>query len=769
MSPQAIVLGRNVDPTAPAATGERLVLRDYGGEVALKTTFDSPFGGTLRIRNTSELIPASYSVSTKDGFLLESIQTLPDGLVRRFGVPAGRQELALASASGVCIAEMKWEPAVRTVISDFVREAWGETGLEFAVGDQTLVVTSSGASIPALNIQMRAATPAHLSTTLQGSGELTFTWAMRRRPELSAIPEVETKFARFFTDGGATPSARVFSHEEYVVKMAFPSGTHPIYWEMTSSDHIMELKNLKWTPLAVPTVPQDGLLSLAQREGGQVWWTVAPDVARPVQLSAWDTTAEGRKPMTLQVQGPGIFVSEGRLKMSHTSAHYRYQQGMPELVIQNDRGSTLRLQPSDTLLPICIPLGAGLNTLTISVSGTYGRLLPDLQDAEGNSVGRLEPVTLTMTGGQVLPEVAPERMESPGISWDPTETIEAKGTMLTTTSGPQTLWNLTQKADAQLLATVTGPGILHWHTGDSGLEIKAFNGPARPMAVALIETYLGLRGFTHQLMVPPGRHDVLWRFNSNGPINTSIALRVHWQSDPAPALLLAAGLPTDRMYHFQSDGGWLPIPHSSAVGHSSRLITRYPGPATITLPTPKPNIAQRIMGSNVLPFTDANPTVEFSLRFANTLNFWVGGGEWGNLIEPYPHIKVSQIGQTSALVDETFEQWATRMELHRTAATAAADPDGDGLANLVECALGLHPRLANARINEILPPTPAQPMPTVLYPWPAVIPAAITRQLEVSTDLRTWVPIMAPVTEETVTVTLIAPTRFTRVRVSLVP
>ena len=102
------------------------------------------------------------------------------------------------------------------------------------------------------------------------------------------------------------------------------------------------------------------------------------------------------------------------------------------------------------------------------------------------------------------------------------------------------------------------------------------------------------------------------------------------------------------------------------------------------------------------------------------------------MLWPCDRAYLGRLPEASSPYDgELYEAWAARMGVP---ADPLADPDNDGVSNLMECALGTDPAYREGQGWDILPGSP----PVMRVLWPCFVPPNLWRDVEGSNDLEQW-------------------------------
>jgi hypothetical protein len=739
---QDSLMARTWDEAVPAPSGDRLFLfagnapalwtRPATGGI-LRVVTQQPFAGGGSLQVLLEPVAAEPFLP-----VMRIVSVEGDSIMHQFAIPPGDQRIGLEASSDVMVKSISWTPSAGNVVAEFAREGLGGEGMDFTIdGVEGVVVRNVGFGNPGRRVLtlLPVFPGATLSSTVQGPGILTFDWQY----EKSERKEADGGMFRVGND-----SFPKLGYGWSRVRMALPPGPAQLRWS-SSGIRSLNLDNFVWEPAAVPVPPAAGLLATATRPGNRMWWAQPPGSA-PLLTSPWDLRPDSANEVSVTATGPGLFQCDARVLASSLLPHFNFKDGEANLTIRVDGVAVMRTIPSWEWRPLALPLTAGAHTISFAVENQHGYEGPN----------RSLPATLELRSAAVLPQETFAVMSEAGVAWIEGLSAGATGGIANTSRGLSRVW----RVPGSLTGTVEGPGTLEWEsTHDAGSLMIAVD--AQEAVDWSGDSFFPPSLTSHQLVLPIGMHEITWGPATGaglfGQAPLALGLAVRWVPSPHPPLALAAGLPLTGLYHFASDGGWLPEPFDPAEPRI-RLRTRFAGPAFIHYRTLDRPIASPVWGVRDGYGDDVVDEEITALSFQTTGFFWSGPeGERGNLTAPYPVERIGKIISSAARTGETLAQWAAR---HGVAADPLTDADGDGLALMLESCLGLDPRLPEPGVGAFSYAQPA----TARFPWPANMPAGLSRIIEMSPDLIGWTPAPFTVTGEVAKATLVSPMRYVRVR-----
>jgi hypothetical protein len=756
-TPAGAALARVVDAALPAPLGDVLFL--LPSAPALSTQVTGP--GVFELETTDRYAPSGATqpsgalVVTANGLLMgKAEEILPDRKRFRFAVPDGAQILEM-SGNATPLLRLSWRVVEPDVVSDLAREGLEGVGMTFTANNPAALVvrTPPGSSRRVLTLQP-SFPPAKLFSTLTGPGVLSFEWNMSVANAAAAEFQI-----------GTPPAIAAQCHSDWLwstVRIAIPPGTHALRWSLPGDDPrtTLDLDHFHWEPRVQAANPSPGLLGSAVRTTGSLW-RESRNADGEVLVAPRDQRLETRDPVIFNMNGPGMFVCEARLLISHRLPHYSFSDGMAEIELWRDGEAVLRAMACEEWIPLSVPLGEGTSQVTAGV-------VPD----QGFDGIRVIPAAMEFRNAAIVPLRSAAESAMPGISWEPNPAEDSSAAMVVTARGNSVRWHLSPPAgiDARpaLTAEIHGPGTLEWESSHAahGLTLRSNGGPAR----ALQHVYAPLIGFmpSHQLVLPPGIHEVTWTqyeagfFFHHEPL--ALSMDVRWLASTNPPLANATSLPLNAPMYFLSVGGWEPVPFDIGTPWH-RLRTRVAGPASIMVTIPVNTIGQTIWairGDNEYPEQAPwSQSIELFSAGEQWLDFWGSLGDRGPMVAPFTRTILGRIPATSppapVFGNETFAQWAARLGV---SADPHGDVDGDDMSSLVESALGTDPAFFESGAWQLVPGVP----PTVRFLWQPHFPTDVTRTVETSADLVHWTAAVPVVSGGIAEVQLTPPARFARVR-----
>jgi len=765
---------RVADPSLPGPQGEALFLLPSAAPLTVQVNGPGLFAieTTDRFAAPNEYRPSNTLQVLSNGSVMGQAQEeLADRKRFRFAVPEGLQTLSLAGSS-VAVLSLAWQPAGPAMMTELAHDGLEGVGMTFSVTDPAalLVHNPEGSSGRVLTLE-GTFPPAELRSTISGPGVLSFEWNVRGG---------DFTIADFQTGNPPVIVAQILPGRWSKVRMAIPPGTHLLRWGIpllrwgiynTDPQASLDLDHFQWEPRTLAIDPPAGLLGSTIR-AWRLFWRENRGTEGEVLVAPWDSRPESQGLVMFNANGPGIFVCEARLLISHQIAHFSLLDDMAEFELWRNGEPVLRTMACQEWLPLSIPLATGGHSLTAGV----------VINPQWGIGASMLPATMEFRNAAILPQRTAAQVPQPGITWEPDPAGNAAAAQVITARGSSVLWHLDapfvdggRPVRPALTTDVQGPGTLEWEsTHDAGLVTVTSNGGAsRELQNGMSPLYPFMP--SHQLILPAGTHRVTWTqyentpnqfFFSQEPLALSMTLR--WFPSANPPLAVATSLPLNSPMYFLSDGGWEPAPFDLATPWQ-RLRTRFGSPAMVRFTLPGENQSFSIW--TVRGDMGYDPAASLERGFLSggdvRLNFTgQSGGERGAQVAPYARSMLGRIPASSAMnpnvAGETFAQWAVRLGVP---ADPNADPDRDDLSSLMESALGTDPAVAEFGAGQVLPGDPA----AVRFLWPPYVPGDVTRTIETSADLIHWTAAVPIVSGGTAEVRLAPPARFARMRAVRLP